>query len=62
MVTLDGWSQITVEGEDGTPYQFNLDTESLFLITALKTLISVLMVVWGYNGLKTFKPILKDLH
>ena len=62
MVTLDGWSQITVEGEDGTPYQFNLDTESLFLITALKTLISVLMVVWGYYGLKTFKPILKDLH
>lgn len=62
MFTLNSWSSLTVEDNQGKRHTVQLDTCGLYIMTLFKILVHLLLVKWGILALKTFKPIVKDLN
>lgn len=59
--TTADYNKILIRDGDGTVYVVDLNENRLAVLAFLKIIGSVLMIYWGRQGMKTFKPILKDL-
>lgn len=62
LLTISDFSVVAVEEENGDVKSLKLDQGGLMANTVVKILGSLLCVYWGYSGMKTFYPIIKDLH
>jgi hypothetical protein len=61
VLTIESWDQIMFEDGDKY-YTLKLDTGSLLFQLILKSVLAVLSIIWGLQGIKTFKPIIKDIN
>lgn len=59
IMTLDDWSEFVIPAKEKS-MTIKLNTSQLFLICVLKLVSSALCIRWGRQGIKTFKPILKE--
>jgi len=62
LFTVGSWTNLPVEDEKGRIFKVNLPEGGLIFLTVLKSLISILMIRWGLMAVRTFKPLIKDLH
>ena len=62
MCTLSTWSEFAVVDESGDKFNVRLGEGGMMVITILKIITNILFIKWGVMALKTFKPIVKDLH
>jgi hypothetical protein len=61
-MTLDSFTNVTVPVENGKTLNFNLSERGLTILLFLKTVGAFMMMKWGCTGVRTFKPILKNLQ
>ena len=60
--TLSSFTKFDVKDENGRKHTIQLDDGGLIFMTLLKIAGMALFLKMGLEALKTFKPIVKDIH
>jgi len=53
---------IPYKDANGNISTFRIDTDGLFLLSLIKLVFWALLTGWGYHGVKTFKPVIKEIY
>ena len=61
LFTVGSWSKFTIHDGSGKATKFEADEFGLAVLTLFKIALHGLLLKWSIEGLKTFKPIVKDL-
>jgi hypothetical protein len=61
LFTVGAWSQLTIHDRSGKSTRIDIEESGLIIMTLFKIAMHGLLLKWAIEGLKTFKPIVKDL-
>lgn len=62
ILTVGSFSSIPIQDQSGQVHTIQIDEGGLIFMALLKMVCNALFIKWGIMALKTFKPIVKDIH
>jgi hypothetical protein len=62
LFALSNWSEIPFWDYNGVKHTLKMATDGLFFMSVMKIIASVLLMLWGRDAVKTYKPIVKEME